>query len=260
MAETLLSASVMSIGTSLLIWLTLAQQPLSYLSEFLQVTRTQLALQLDEEDLMQGYTWRRRTIRGTGMKEHDVFQFDSGLYTKLVSENGVSIPRQDLEKQDSGALFVPKSDSDRVAVIEDMFRVWNFEMVGRESLYGRPTIVIAFEPHRNAKPETRAGKWLFRNSRGVAWIDEEDHRIARMHTIVTNDISLVWGLFAKVHKGTEIIREWRKVNDEVWLPSMSLKRLHARAFLVGVNFQEIEQYYDYRKFGVETNLLFDSPR
>jgi hypothetical protein len=252
----------MTVASSLLmVVLGLSQfDSLPFLDEFLDTTRTQLALQLDENKFMEGYAWRRRTIRNNAVQEHDVFQFDSGMYTKLVRDNGVSVFNEDLEKQDSAGPFAARSNSDRLSIIDDMFQVWTFEMAGREILNGRPAIVIAFEPARDPRPRTRAGKWLFRNSRGVAWIDEQDHRIARLHTIVINDISLLWGLFAKVHRGTEIIREWKKVNDDVWMPSMSLKRVHARAFMVGMHIEEIEQYFDYRKFGVETKLLFDSPK
>ena len=245
---------------SVLLFLLLQFEPLPDLDEFLEITKAELVEQLDEQDLLEGYTYRRRTIRDDQVKEHDIFQFDAGLYTRLVSKNGVIARRQDLEKQGSGPPFSPKSDEDRRAMIDDMFRVWSFQMVRRDNVQGRPALVIAFEPREDAKPQTRSGRWFFRNTRGVAWVDELDHRIVRMHTTVINDISLAWGLFAKVHKGTEILREWRKVDDEVWLPSMSLKRFRARAFMVGLNFQEIEQYFDYRKLDVETKLQFCSPK
>jgi hypothetical protein len=261
MAWSLLSHSVMSaIGSLLLMWFGLQLDPLPDFTAFLDITRSQLALHLDEDKSMEGYTWRRRTIRDDQVTEHDVFQFDSGLYTKLVRENGVSKSNQDLRKQDSDQPFAPGRGIDRLDVIEDMFRVWKFEMAGREVLHGRPAIVVAFEPRAGAEPETRAGKWLFRNTRGVAWIDEQDHRIARIHTVVINDISLVWGLFAKVHRGSEVIREWRKLNNEAWMPSMSMKRFHGRAFMIGLDFEEIEQYSEYRRFDVETKLRFESPR
>ena len=245
---------------SVLLFLFLQFELLPDLNEFLEITKAGLVEQLDEEEVLEGYTYRRRTIRDNEVKEHDIFQFDMGLYTRLISENGVSAREQDLEKQDSGPPFVPKSEKDRRAMIDDMFRVWSFQLVGRDSVRGRTALVIAFEPRKDAKPQTRSGKWFFRNSKGVAWVDERDHRIVRMHTTVIKDISFAWGLFGKVHKGTEILREWRKVNDEVWLPSMSLKRFHARAFMVGLSFQEIEQYFDYRKFDGETKLQLGSPK
>src|SRR5687768_10377850 len=115
MERRLLSATGMNIPT-LLLWFGLLQfQPLPDVDEFLEITKSELVHQLDEEELMQGYTYRRRTIRDTDVKEHDIFQFDSGLYTKLISENGVLVLKQDLQKQDTGRPFAPKSPEDRIA-------------------------------------------------------------------------------------------------------------------------------------------------
>jgi hypothetical protein len=228
-------------------------RPLPALDELLQLTKAQLIEQFDENALLRGYSYRRRTIRDNDVKEHNIFQFDNGGYSKLIRENGVAVHAEDLEKHDSGGLLSPKT-------VDDMFRVWTFQLVSREIVSGRPTLVVTFEPQKNSRPETRYGKWLFKNSKGVAWIDEEDHRLVRMRIVFINDVSVGWGLVAKLYKGTEWIREWRKSDDEVWLPSMSLTRVKGRAFLVGIDFQEIQQYFDYRKFDGETKLRFDSPK
>jgi hypothetical protein len=257
------------------------QRPLPSLDQFLQATKAELMLQLDEDELLKGYVYRRKTSqdtlgrngipKGGEVAEHEVFQFDEGPYEKLVSRNGVPVRDGELQKQDeehltkgwtkddSGPPFAPKSREDREAMIEDMFRVWRFQMVRREFIAGRPAVVIAFGPKKDAKPNTLAGRWMFKNSEGVVWVDEADHRIVRSRTVLINSVSLAWGLFGKVHKGTEIIREWRKINDEVWLPSRSQTRLRGRAFLVGFNFLKIEEYSDYRRFDVETKLEFGSP-
>lgn len=253
----------------ILLMMSQPQRPLPRLEQFLEATKTELTLQLDEDEVLKGYVYRRKTshekLGRDGMAkngevvEHDLFQFDAGSYAQLISKNGVRVFEQELEKQDSGPPFAPKSRDDRGAMIDDMFRVWNFQMVRRDLIGGRPAVVIAFEPKREAKPKTQAGKWMLKNSKGVAWVDEADHRIVRIRTVLINDISLAWGMVAKVHKGTEVTREWRKVNDEVWLPSRSQKRFRGRAFMVGFNFLEIEEYSDYRKFDVETKLRFGSP-
>jgi hypothetical protein len=228
-----------------------------------------LILQFDEREILNGYVYRRRTSRdelgrngiakGSAVVEHDIFQFDAGAYARLISKNGVPIPEQGLDKEDSWLPFVPNSRSEQEAVIEDMFRVWKFQLVRRDSIAGRPALVVAFEPIANSKAETRTGNWMFKSAKGVAWIDAADHRIVRLRAVLINDISLGWGVVAKIHKGTEITREWRKVDNQDWLPSWSQKRLSGRAFMLGFSFLEIEEYSDYRKFALETNLRLGSP-
>ncbi len=258
---------------ALLFMLAQFQGPLPELGSFLEVTRSGLIDQLDEQELLAGYVYHRKRNReeldddGRGktseLEEHEIVQFNTGYFERLVSRNGVPLPEQELKRhkdRDSGPPFTPKSREDRLAMIDDMFRVWEFQMIRRQVIRGRPAIMIAFAPKKDAKPKTLSGKWMFRNSEGVAWIDEDDHRIVRMRTVVTKDMSLAWGMFAKVHKGTEITREWRKVNNEVWLPAWTQRRIRARAFMIGFHFVEIEEYSDYRKFNVETKLRFDSPK
>jgi hypothetical protein len=241
--------------SAILLFLGLLQtEPLPELDSFLDATRSALVEQLDEDSLLEGYAYRRRTIREETVSEHDIFRFDSGRYEKLISENGIYSKPSDLDKV-SG-----RSDTNPSALIDDMFRIWDFQMVGRETVRGRPAIVVAYAPRHEAKPQTRSGRWFLKNARGVAWIDEQDHRVVRFHTEVMNDISLAWGLLAKVHKGTEVVREWQKVNDEIWLPSMSIKRVRARALMVGVQVEEIEQYFDYRRLDIETKLPPGGPR
>ncbi len=265
----------------LLLMLAQVQRGLPNSEEFIEAAKAELVFQLDEDKLLKGYAYRRTTsheklgrdgtAKETELIEHEIFHSDRGRYEKLISRNGVPLRDEELRKQDeelarkgsrkrdSGPPFAPKSRDDQRAMIDDMFRVWDFQMVRREIIAGRPAIVIAFAPKPGVAAKTSSGKWMFKNARGVAWVDEADHRVVRIRAVVNNDISVAWGVVAKLHKGTEIIREWRKVNDEVWLPSWSQKRIHGSAFMVGFNFIEIEQYSDYRKVDVETNLRFGSP-
>jgi hypothetical protein len=268
------------ISLVLFLMLSQSQRPLPNLDQFLEATRAELIVQLNEDELLKGYVYRRKTSRekldGDGMSrdsevaEHDIFQFDTGAYEKLISKDGVRVPQQELHKQDDEQLvkgwktddsrppFPARSPEAREAMIDDMFRVWDFQMVRREWVAGRPAVLIAFAPKEDVKPRTPAGKWI-KNASGVAWVDEADHRIVRMRTVLFKDAPIAWWPLAKVHKGTEIIREWRKINNEVWLPSRSLKRLRGRDFVVGFNFLQIEEYSDYRKFDAETKLQFVSP-
>ena len=236
----------------LLLLLVQIQKPLPDLDRFLQATKTELVGQIDQHEVLEGYTYHRKTI-------YERLSADGKIKNSEVTQDEIvrGVP---LKHKHRDPIFVSRSKSDNAAMIEDMFGVWDFLILRRENIDGRPAIAIAFAPKKRARPQTDAGRWLFKNAKGVVWVDEADHRIVRVHAVLVNDISVAWGMLARAHKGSEMFREWKKVNDEVWLPSWSRVHLLARAFIVGFNFEEVEEYSDYRKAYAVTNPCYDSPR
>ena len=62
-------------------------------------------------------------------------------------------------------------------------------------------------------------------------------------------------MIVNINNGSRMIREWRKVNQELWLPASSEVRLKAKAFLTkGYNTRMVDQFSDYKKFSVETRI------
>jgi hypothetical protein len=51
-------------------------------------------------------------------------------------------------------------------------------------------------------------------------------------------------------------RDWRKINDDVWLPLRTEARVKGRAwfFVDGFNAKIIEEFSDYKKFSVNTTI------
>jgi hypothetical protein len=114
-----------------------------------------------------------------------------GRWRRLIAEDGRPVPPADLEKADAErrkraeeyALRLAKDpakeraretqERDRVKrerneSIDDVFRVFDVRMIGRETLEGHPTIVFSLTPARRAKPRTRDGN-IMRNFSGRAW-------------------------------------------------------------------------------------------
>lgn len=233
--------------------------PLPDLDSFLREFRNTLHT---DNVLLSQYTYtERRThidVDSDGREEKkDAFVYqvtrgsDSGaLYRTLLSKNGKPVQGAKPEKiRRSG-----RRDDEKV--IEDVFGVYEFKMIGRENVDGRPTIRLRFTPRADYKPITRQGGYLKRAA-GEAWVDEADHELARIDAQLIGDISIGFGLVAKLRKGTRIQAERRKINSEVWLPAATQFSLSARVLLFkSYNFREVSEYSDYKKFNVETILDF----
>ena len=92
---------------------------------------------------------------------------------------------------------------------------------------------------------------------GRAWIDEEDHQVARVEMKVIDPISIGLGLLARLQKGASIVAERRKFNDEIWLPAKTEVTLNARLLLLkGFNIRLVNEYSDHKKYTVDTILKF----
>ena len=104
--------------------------------------------------------------------------------------------------------------------------------------HGRPTIVISFTPHAGVDPKTRPGKILAKSA-GLAWVAEDDRQVVRVEATATSDITIGFGLIARLHKGSRIDVTRTQVRNH-WLPASfdftgSGRTLLFRTFQVDVN-------------------------
>jgi len=201
----------------------------------------------------------------------------------LIAEDGRPVPPADLEKVDGERRKRAEEYAQRLAKdpakeraretqerdrvkrernesIDDVFRVFDVRMIGRETLEGHPTIVFSLTPRAGAKPRTRDGN-IMRNFSGRAWISESDYELARLDLEAIDNVSFGFGLLARVHKGSQASFRRRKVNDEVWLPAMATYTGSARVALVKVMRRGgVMEFSDYKKFTVDTSTTLARPK
>jgi hypothetical protein len=142
--------------------------------------------------------------------------------------------------------------------VDDVFRVYEFRLVERQSIDGQPMIVVDFSPRPGAAPKTDDGK-LLTKAKGRAWVSEDDYELARLEAVMIADVPV--GLFlGKLYKGTTISVDRRKVNGEVWLPARVRLNLSGRALVRKFSVESVIEFSDYRKFSVETGETFKVPK
>ena len=72
--------------------------------------------------------------------------------------------------------------------INDALLVYDFRMLGRETLGGHDTIVFSFTPKRNARPRTRDGK-IMQKFAGKAWVSESEYELVRLEAEAQETVS-----------------------------------------------------------------------
>ncbi len=153
-----------------------------------------------------------------------------------------------------------KARQEEARSIEEVFRVFDIRLVGREVLRGRSTIVATFTPRAGVEPAD-SDLDVLTKVRGRALIDEQEHELVRLEAETTDTISWGFGILARLYKGTTLTFERQKVNDEAWLPVRMFVHPRARlALLRRYDTETTREYSDYRKFTVETATSFTLPK
>jgi hypothetical protein len=154
--------------------------------------------------------------------------------------------RKRLEKEDK------QRAEDRKFVLE-VADAFNFRLVGSEVIDGHDSWVLEAEPRPDYEPKTREAKMLSK-FKGRVWIDKAEAQWMKLDITAIDTISIGFVL-ARIHKGSRILVEMTRVNDEVWLPKHVQVHLDARVALLKSYDEDVDQTYrEYKKFRTNTKI------
>jgi hypothetical protein len=138
--------------------------------------------------------------------------------------------------------------------VSEVADAYDFRLVGSEILNGRDNWVISGEPRAGFQAHLKEAQMLAK-FHGRLWIDKGEMQLAKMDVEALDTVSFGWVL-ARIHKGTRLIFELTRVNDEVWLPQHVSFKFDARvALFKGYNEQDEETYRDYKKFRATAKVI-----
>jgi hypothetical protein len=264
-------------------------RPLPDYGSFAEEVKKHLAT---DEERQSGYMFiERRTeqkVDGSGRTTSEsvkVFEVYPGLpgqdrYRRMIEEDGKPVPPATLASKDRERRKEVESYAGRMAkaadrrkeeqqldkerrrynaAVDDIFRVYDIQMVRREPLEGHDTILATLTPRPGVKPQTKDGD-IMRHFKARAWISETDYELARVEIEAIDDLTFGLGLLARVHKGTTASYQRRKVNNEVWLPAQVTWTASARvALLKRLRLRGVAEFSGYRKFTVDTSTTYTTP-
>jgi hypothetical protein len=138
--------------------------------------------------------------------------------------------------------------------VREVADAYNFHLVSIDSLDGRKTYVIDGEPRPGYQAHLKEAK-ILPKFRFRAWIDQDEQQWKKLDIQCIDTVS--FGLFlARIHKGSSIVIEQTRINDEVWLPQHVAVKIDVRvALLKDFNVEQDIAYRDYKKFRASTKIL-----
>jgi hypothetical protein len=266
------------------------ERPLPDFDTFAAEVKKHLAT---DEERQSGYVFNERRVEqkvnaagrvtGESVKVYEVYPGLPGenRYLRLIEENGRATPPDRLAKQDierrkkaeeyarkqavpserqKDARVQDKARREYSAAVEDIFRVYDIQMLRREPIEGIDTILATLTPKPGARPQTDDGK-VMRHFKARAWISESDYELVRVEIEAIDNLSYGLGLLARVHKGTVATYQRRKVNGETWLPAEVTWTASARVLLLRrLRLRGVSTFSDYRRYSVDTTTTIGAVR
>lgn len=154
--------------------------------------------------------------------------------------------RKRVEKEDKAR------EEDRKFVLE-IADAFSFRLVGSEVIDGRDAWVLEGDPRPGYQPQRRDAR-LLSKFRGRVWIDKSDLQWVKLDITAVDTVSIGFVL-ARIHKGTHLVIDMTRVNDEVWLPRRVQLHFDARVALFKSYDDDVEQTYrDYKKFRTDSKM------
>lgn len=147
-----------------------------------------------------------------------------------------------------------KDREDGRKFVGEVADAYNFHFMGVENLEGRTTYVIDAEPRPDFQPHLKEAK-ILPKFRFRAWIDQTESQWVKLDAECIDTVSLGWFL-ARIHKGSRLLLDQTRVNDEVWLPRHVAVKIDVRlALLKNFNVEADMTYRDYKKFRTDTKVV-----
>ena len=189
----------------------------------------------------------RGQVKKKTVKEYDIYWVDGVRVRRMVKKNGKALTPEEIAKEndriDKEAAKVhekrEKDDAegketnargDEEVTVSRLLELGAFTNPRRVELNGRDTIAVDYAGDPKAKTRNRAEE-VIRDLTGTAWVDEQDHVLARVEGRFANAYKIGGGLIADIRKDTRFSMEQTKVNSEVWLPARMEGQGAARALL-----------------------------
>jgi hypothetical protein len=212
-------------------------------------------------------------VKSTEAKTYDVMEIYGEQVEKLIAKEDKPLSDNDARKEDEKIQKLidkrrNESEDDRRKRLEkdekereqsrqfirEVADAYNFKFDGMDSIEGRENYVIEGDPKLGYEPHLKEAR-ILPKARFRVWIDKGDSQMKKLDIEFIDTIS--WGLFlARLHKGSRVLIEQTRVNDEVWLQQHVAIKVNARvALLKNFNLDLDFTDRDYKKFRTETRIL-----
>jgi hypothetical protein len=210
-------------------------------------------------------------LRKTGSETYDILILDGSPYRRHVAHDDTPLPSGEQAKEEEK--FRRASEDRRKETAEqrqqrladwdrrrrrqrEPYRqvpdAFNLKVAAEETVAGIPAWVIEATPKPGYKPVSNATR-IFPKVKGRIWIAKTDYEILKLDIESLDTISFA-GFLVRMSKGSHIVIDAERLNNEVWLPTRAVLRGSVRIALIKVIRGEvIFTFTNYKKVQTATS-------
>lgn len=258
---------------------TAAERPLPEIATLMrQVEAHQRAAEAIEKDYVfhEDSTLNERNssgdIKKTEQRTYEIFWLGGVRLARLIRKDGKDLSANEVKKEEErldkevakARERRAKADADGKQTNSDgrpeitvsrILELGSFSNPRRETVNGRPTIVVEYSGDPAAKTHN-PGEAAMKLLTGNIWVDEQDSTIQHAEGHFTADFKVGGGLVASIRKDTSFKWTSVRIRDEVWLPSTVDAQGQARYLLFfSLSGDAHIRAGNYRKFKATSTVL-----
>ncbi|MGB7767865.1 MAG: hypothetical protein WBN22_03310 [Verrucomicrobiia bacterium] len=129
---------------------------------------------------------------------------------------------------------------------EDLVNRFEFTIVGRALVHGRPTWMVDFVPANRILPERNLKERFINKAAGRVWIDAADYSLVKAELHLTQQVNVGWGLVGAVWEFNYGF-ERERTADGLWFPREVHWHLEGREVIINRIVDYHETTSDFRK-------------
>ena len=224
----------------------------------------------EEKNSQADYTYnqlsRREKLDGNGVvketeeKLYEVFCIEGLMFRRLVKRNGQPLSAEEVKREQQRERDFRQQIPERkrrkaqgpqqgdVALNEDLIGRYSYDLVGQETINGRSSYVVTYQPRSDDLPIRHRIDRLLNKVAGKVWVDTQDYEIARLEIHLAGKATMWAGLIASVRK-LEGEFEQLRTDEGAWLPLRIQGYLDARVLFTNYRLTQNDRWTNFRKVG-----------
>jgi hypothetical protein len=177
-------------------------------------------------------------------------------FLRLVQKNGKPPTEKDLEEERKREKEFrkrleerrkkPKPEDEGFRFDQELMSKYRAEVLGRETVNGRPAWVLRFAPKSRDLPVRKRVDRLTNKLAGKLWIDAQDYEIVKAEASLTEPARVGMGLLANFQK-FDLSLEQTRLDDSTWLPARADAFMQGRVIFTTTHERRTLRWMDFRK-------------
>jgi hypothetical protein len=163
---------------------------------------------------------------------------------RLIEDDGKPVVTAPAERREP---IEQRSRASTGRGLDDVVQTLKFAIDRREMLDGRPMIVVNFIARPDATPRTSQGR-IARAFKGSIWVDETAEEVKKVEGTAVDDLSVGYGVVARLNEGARVSAKREPVAANLWLPTSIRFVGDGRALLFRkLNLDYAIDWFDYKE-------------